>query len=236
MKSILLAAALALPLMAGAGARAESVTDGSTLHISAAGETRLAPDRATISLGVETTAAEAGEAVSANAQRMTRVLSALKSAGIAPADMRTSTLSLNPQYAYEQGQSPRLTGYQASNQLTVTVTDLSKLGGVVDAVTKAGATNVGQIEFGVSDRQSAEDAARRAAVKALQAKAALYAEATGYRIGRLIRLDEGGFRDGGPRPVPMVAMASPKSAPTPVQAGEISATVEISAVYELARP
>ena len=92
-----------------------------TLSLSASGEAKVTPDMATIILGVDTTAPTAGQAMSVNDQHMTRVIAALKAAGIEARDLRTSSLSLSPQTVYEQDRAPRLTGYQASNQVTVTV-------------------------------------------------------------------------------------------------------------------
>ena len=132
-------------------------------------------------------------------------MAALKKAGIAAKDIQTSGLNLSPQYVYEQNQPPRLTGYQASNQVTVTVHDLTKLGAAVDATVNAGANQVNGISFGLNDPTAAENAAREDAVKALQAKADLYAKATGYRIGRLVSLSEGGGYTPQP-PMPMMAM------------------------------
>ncbi len=123
---------------------------------------------------------------------MTKVVAALKKAGIADRDIQTSSLNVSPQYVYEQNQPPKLNGYQASNQVTIQVRDLTKLGQTVDATVGAGATNVGGISFGLQNLQAAEDAARLDAVKALQAKADLYARATGYKIVRMVTLGEGG--------------------------------------------
>jgi uncharacterized protein YggE len=206
-----------------------------TLNLSAYGETRVAPDMATISLGVTTDAAQANAAMTANARQMSQVVAALKRGGIAERDVQTAQLSLEPQYAYEQNQPPRLTGYRASNQVTVTVRDLGKLGAAVDAVVGAGANQVGAINFGLADPTAAENAARGLAVKALAAKADLYAQATGYRVLRLVSLSEGGSSVP-PAPVPMVAMAARfDKAATPVSPGEMQVRIDVSAVYELAR-
>ncbi|TXI86857.1 MAG: DUF541 domain-containing protein, partial [Cupriavidus sp.] len=168
----------ALLMGASAPAMAQASTEAAfkatTFSLSAYGETRVAPDMATINLGVQTDAPTAAEALKANGTRMNQVMAALKKAGIAERDIQTSNLNLNAQYAYEQNQPPKLTGYQASNQVTVTVRDLSKLGAAVDATVNAGANTVNGISFGLVNPQAAEDAARLEAVKALQAKAELY--------------------------------------------------------------
>ncbi|MGI9170173.1 MAG: SIMPL domain-containing protein [Caulobacteraceae bacterium] len=234
-----LAAAIAALSLAPLGALAQAPADpafaATTLNLSAYGEARIAPDMATITLGVETASPTAAGAMRANAERMTRVVASLKGAGVAGRDLQTANLSLSPQYVYEQNRPARLTGYQASNQLAVTVRDLSRLGAVADAVIAAGATNIGSIAFGLANPVSAENTARIAAVKALDDKAALYAQAAGYRINRLVNLTEGGgYAPAPPRPMPMMAMRA-ESAPTPVETGELNVRVDITGVFELAK-
>jgi len=226
--------------MAAAPAMAQSAPDAAfratTFSLAAFGETRIAPDMATISLGVQTENATAAEALKANSARMTQVIAALRKAGIAERDIQTSGLNLNAQYAYEQNLPPRLTGYQASNQVTVTVRDLARLGQAVDATVSAGANTIGGISFGLQNPQAAEDAARLEAVKALQAKADLYAKATGYKVVRLVNLGEGGGYSPAPQPMAVYAMAKREMADsTPVAAGELKVRIDVSATYEMAR-
>lgn len=230
----LLAAVAALP------AHAQSAPDAAfratTFNLSAFGETKVVPDLATISLGVTTDAPTAAQALTGNATQMNKVIAALKKAGIEDRDVQTSGLNVNPQYIYEQNQPPKLNGYQASNQVTIRVRDLSKLGQTVDATVSAGATNVGGISFGLQNPDAAEDAARQDAVKALQAKAELYARATGYRIVRLVSLNEGGGYQPMPQPMPMYAMAKREmSDSSPIAAGELKVRIDVTATYEVAK-
>ena len=161
---------------------------------------------------------------------------ALKKAGIAAKDIQTSGLNLNAQYVYEQNQPPKLTGYQAANQVTVTVHDLKRLGAAVDATVNAGANQVNGISFGLENPTVAEDAARQEAVKAMQAKAELYAKATGYRVSRLVSLSEGGGYSAAP-PVPMASFAKRDMAVSGsrVEPGELNVRIDISGLYEVAR-
>ena len=240
MKSLpTLGVALALSLAATLGATAAQSADAAfattTLSLSAYGEAHIPPDMASLDLGVETTRGSAGAAMRDNAAQMGKVIEALKGAGLQGRDLRTANLSLAPQYVYEPNQPARLSGYQASNQVQVTVRDLSKLGAVADAVVTAGATNVGQISFGLDNPLAAENTARLAAVKALQDKAALYAQATGYHIVRLVTLSEGAAYTPGPRPMVMMAAQARAAAPTPVEAGESILRVDITGVFELAK-
>jgi len=242
MKSLMRAAALSLVLCAAAAPAAlaqsapgEAAFRTTTLNVSAYGETRVAPDMATINLGVTTDGATAREAMQANATRMNQVMAALRKGGFGAKDIQTSQLSIEPQYVYEQNQPPKLTGYRASNQVLLTVRDLAKLGAAVDASVEAGANQMSGISFGLSDPTAAENAARERAVTALAAKADLYAKATGHRVLRLVTLSEGGGYSP-PPPMPMVAMAARyEKSDTSVSPGETRVRVDVSAVYELAK-
>jgi uncharacterized protein YggE len=242
MKTLLRAAGLACALLASTAvvARAQSASDtgqmfdATTLSLSAYGETKVVPDEATITLGVQTTAPVAAQAIAENADRMTAVTAALHRAGVADKDIQTSNLSLNAQYVYAANEPAKLTGYQASNDVTIVVEDLSRLGPAVDAVTAAGANQINGISFGLKDSSAAEDQARLAAVKALRAKAELYAGATGYRVSRLVSLSEGGGIEPGPV-VPMMMKARMAAAPTPVAAGELTVRIDVNGLYELAK-
>ena len=195
----------------------------------------VVPDMATITLGVATDAPTAAAAQARDAQRMAMVIDALHRAALAGRDLQTSSLSLSPQYVYAEGQPPKLTGYRASNGVTVRVRDLSRLATVVDAVAQAGADEVSGVAFALQDPQGAEDAARRDAVRKLQAQAQLYAGATGLRLQRLVTLAEtGGYSPQPPRPMMAMSMRA-KEVSTPVEAGELDVRVQVRATYELAR-
>ena len=246
MKILLHAAALGLALSVAAAApvalaqvapsAADTMFKATTFNLSASGETRVAPDIASINLGVMTEGKTAADALAANATRMTAVVASLKKAAVAEKDIQTSNLSVNPQYRYVENQAPVLIGYQVSNQVTVAVRDLKKLGAAVDATVNAGANQVNGISFGLADPSAAENAAREAAVRALSAKADLYAQATGYRVLRLVTLSEGGGHSPQP-PMPMAAMAMRSEAKdsSPVSGGELNIRIDISAIYELTR-
>lgn len=237
--AVLLAAAGPLSAAHGQAAAptpAESLFRATTLNLSAYGESKLSPDMATISLGVATEAGTAARALSENAGRMAQVIAALKAQGVLAKDVRTAGLNLNAQYAYDQGKAPRLTGYQAADQVTVTVHDLAKVGAIADATVGAGANQVNGISFGLTDPTAAANAAREAAVRALSAKAELYARATGYRIARLVSLSEGGgVDDMRPQQLKVMSMARNQAPSTSVEPGELTVRVDVSGLYELAR-
>jgi uncharacterized protein len=241
MRSSLVAVA-GLSLLATA-ALAQTADDAefraTTLSLSATGEVRAAPDLAQISVGVENQGANAAEAVARNRREMAAVVAALHAQGVADPDIQTENLSLQPQYTFQSGQPRQLTGYQATNEVSVRLHDLSRVGQVVDALVAAGANQINSIDFEISDRTPVEDAARQAALKALAAKAALYAQASGYHIARLVRLQEGSAPTIQPlrRMIPgeVIVTGSRLGAPTPVAAGELTVSETVSAEYELTR-
>ena len=208
---------------------------GTTLSLSATGEVSATPDMATISFGVVTSAKTAADAMKANNVRMNAVMAALKAAGIAVKDIRTSSLNLNPQYVYNNNQPPQLTGYEARNQVTVRVNDLSQTGAVIDATVKAGVNQIDQVGFGLKNDDAVLDQARQQAVATLQQRAQLYATAAGLKVKRILAIEEGSPMVVRP-PMPMMAkrvMGVVADESTPVSGGELQESVTVSATFEL---
>ena len=215
-----LAAAAALPLSAAAQVTPGApVTEGTLLDVVAEGEATRVPDIATIRAGVVTQAPNAAAALSANAEQMKRVLAALKSAGVAERDVQTATISLNPQYRYAENQPPVITGYQASNNVSVKFRDIARSGAILDALVRQGANQIDGPNLSIDQIEAAQDEARTDAVKRARARADLYARALGMQVDRLVSLSEA-LDGGGPGPVPvMMARAEAKDS-TQVVPGE----------------
>jgi uncharacterized protein YggE len=205
--------------------------EGALLHVAAESQVRAAPDLATITLGVQTDAATAQAALAENAKRMQAVFAALKKAGVADKDVQTSNLSIAPQYAYAEREPPKLTGYQASNQVSVIVRDLKRLGATVDAVVGSGSNQVNGVTFGLADPDRALDQARKDAVAKARARAELYAQAAGLKVARIVAISEGGDAAIPPMPMPMAKMAMAEA--TPTAPGELALSVTVNVAFEL---
>lgn len=221
----------------GAPLTIQAVTERPSLNLSAYGEVKTAPDMATINFAVVTEATTAAEAMSQNATRMNQVMAALRRAGIEARDVQTSGLNLSAQYDYVQNEPPRLRGYQASNQVTVIINDLTRVGTTADAVVSAGVNQINGIGFGLKDPSAAENQARQIAVRNLQAKAALYAQALGTPLGGIRSLSEGGGYTPRP-PMPMYAARAEMAmdaGSTPVAVGELTVRIDITGIYDLNR-
>ncbi|MEE4349268.1 MAG: SIMPL domain-containing protein [Pacificimonas sp.] len=212
------------------------VSEGATLlTISAAGEVRAAPDIATISAGVVSRAKTAQAAMQDNRQRMDRVVNALRDAGIERRDIQTRQLRLNPDYRYRENEPPVISGYQAQNQVSVTVRELGTMGSVLDALVAVGANQFNGPSFSVEDSSAAQDEARADALRTAMQRANLYAGAAGLSVARIISITEGGGMN--PRP-PQIMVTATRSemaadAVTPVEAGELTLGAMVTVQFEL---
>lgn len=229
-------AAVATPQIAAAQqqpAPQAAPSQGTFLSVNADGTSEAAPDMAVVSLGVTTEGATAQAALQENARRMTALNAALRRAGIAERDIQTSNISVNPQYNYQEGQAPRITGYQANNTVTARVRNLANLGRVIDAVVAAGGNTVNGVSFAHQNPDAQLDVARRDAIAEARRRAELYANALGMRVVRVVAVQEGGGWSP-PIPMPMAAQMDRAGAfNTPVSPGEIETRVNVSVTFEL---
>lgn len=216
------------------GLDGRAMFQATTVSLSAAGEVPVRPDMATLSIGVVAQAPAAQAAMEQNRGRMNATLQALRAHGVADKDLQTGGINLNPQYTYQANQPPRLDGYQASDTVTARLYDLARVGEAIDAAVAAGSNTINGVSFGLKNPRAAEDAARVQAAQALQARAALYAQAMGLRVLRLVNLSESAGQSFAPQPR-MKAMALAAEAPTPVEPGELTVRVELNALFELVR-
>ncbi|MBD9368575.1 SIMPL domain-containing protein [Xanthomonas sp. XNM01] len=235
LSSLLAVLAMAAPGAVAAQAQpAPLPADATLLQVSADAQASRAPDIATISAGVVTQAADGNGAMRQNAELMNKVLAAIKAAGVADKDVQTSGIHLNPQYRYAENQAPAVTGYQATNTVTIKLRDVAKMGKVLDALVASGANQINGPSFGIDNPEPLYDQARIEALKRAQARAETYAKALGLRVRRIVSIGEGG----GTMPVPMPRMAVVRAEAmdsTPVAAGESSVSVQLDVVFELGR-
>jgi uncharacterized protein YggE len=237
MKNILMAALLGAATLPSA-AIAQQVTinqtiAGTRLDINATGEVTRVPDLATISAGVVTRSANASSAMQQAAARMARVREALRRAGIADRDIQTSNVSLSPDYVYAKDQPPRISGYSASNQVTVRFRDIANTGKILDALVEQGANQISGPNLSIEHPEAALDEARTRAVAAARARAELYARALGMRIVRIVSVSEsGGYAPPPPMP-PRVMAARAERDQTQIDPGEQKLQVGVAMTFEL---
>jgi len=237
MRLFLIAFALALAAFSPALALETRLIDINTdrwVEVSGEGSVSAAPDFARVTLGVTTTAKDAREAMAANAKSANALVALIKSERVSAADIQTSDVSISPMFSNQppaQASAPTIIGYSVSNNVTVTVRDISGLGALLDKAVAAGANAIYGIGYGENDPSALLDKARPLAVADARRKAEIYAAAGGAKIGRLMELSE----EPGARPVAFAARnyAPGAAAPTPIEAGQDKLTVTIMARFEL---
>lgn len=223
-----LAAAIIAATLSGAPARAQTEPPA---VISVTGEARIsaAPDLVQIEGGVTSEAKTAREASDGNNAAMGKVLLALKGVGIEEKDYQTSRLSLQPQTSLSKsGGPPVITGYRASNRVTIRLRDVTKVANVIDTLVGAGANDIGGISFMVSQASKLLDEARDQAIADARRKAEIYAKAAGVTLGAPLAISEGGA----PAPIAFRRMtAAPESAP--IAPGEEMLQVSVSVSWAI---
>lgn len=225
MKSLAIVGAVLAVLVAGA-TRAGGALSAAPQHsivVAGQGTVSARPDRAQLSFGVSSDAKSASAALRANAAEMTKVIAALKSQGIAAADLRTDLVSLSPRYS-QNGET--VVGYTATNSVTATVRNLAKIGAIIDAAVDAGANQVSGPNLVRSSAASLYRAALRGAIADARGKARTIAAASGLHIRRITDVSES---SAAPSPTPLAAKAS-ADASTPVETGStlVEATVTVT--------
>jgi len=199
---------------------------GHTIVVAGEGAVDDTPDQAAVTLGVETIRQTAQDAQNANSAVMTEIIRQITAVGIPADQMRTSGVELTPQRRPGPGNG-QITGYSASNRITVTVNDLRLTGRVIDAGVGAGANEVAGVSFGLRDSKADQTRALRLAVQNAKDTAAVLAQAAGVGPLRLVRLEVLGEAT----PTPRIALAAAQTAETPVLPGMVSVTASVRAVY-----
>lgn len=225
---IVLAAAATILALSSAAAQ----TPPPAITVTGDASISVPPDIAQIDSGVTTEAKTAREAGEANNKAMGIVLLALKNAGIAEKDFQTSRLSLSPQSS-AAGRNPnapfQIVGYRASNRVTVTIRDITKVADTIDVLVGAGANEISGISFMVSKASKLLDDARVEAIEDARRKAEIYARAANVSLGAALSISE----ETAPGPMPYRKMAAGMAASTPVAQGEETLRVSVTVAYEI---
>jgi len=225
MKSLAVVGSVLAALVAGAtgAVGAPSAAPQHSIVVAGQGSIAARPDRAQLSFGVSSDAKTASAALRTNAAEMTKVITALKSQGIAAADLRTDLVSLSSRYS-QNGET--VVGYTATNSISATVRNLAKIGAIIDAAVDAGANQVSGPNLVRASAAALYRAALRAAIADARGKARTIAAASGLHIRRITDVAES---SAAPSPTPLTAKAS-ADASTPVETGStlVEATVTVT--------
>jgi uncharacterized protein YggE len=204
------------------------------LTVSGQGEVRAVPDQAQLSAGVVTEGKTAAAALAANSRAMNAVFAAIRKLGVPEKSIQTSNFEITPQYTSDRNDNTdaqRIVGYQASNQVTVILDDVSKVGPTLDALVASGANQASSIDFSIRDDKPLLAKAREAAVADAIARAQIYAKAAGVALGPILSIQESGTE------APMLPMMrvrfAGKESSTPVAAGEQDVSANVTITWEI---
>lgn len=226
------AAATPAPTMtaaaSAASAPAPAARDTGVIRVSGTADVEVPSDRARLRFAMETEAKSAAEAADANAAQMSAVLDAVRAAVGDDGTIGTSGYGLSPIYSRpEPGGMQSITAYRAQNHVEVTLTDVDRVGAVLDAAVRAGANRVAELSFFASDPGPARLEAIREATATARAEAEVLAAALGGTLGQALEVN---VSSSGGMPMYRMRAAEMAMADTPVEAGAqtVSVTVNIS--------
>jgi len=227
-------AVLIAGLAASAGARATEAPEPRLVTVSGRGEVRAAPDRATVTLGIQTRAATL-EPARADANRVVAALLAVaRELRIADADVHTTRLSVSPEYDYGDGKrARRLAGYVVQRQLVVELRDIDRLGELLEKGLGAGANLASEPLLDSSRRAELEREALARAVADARANAAVIARALDSSVGAAHSATQGAAEGPAPMPMQRLAMAGTTAAADSYQPGELTLSATVTARFEL---
>ncbi len=232
------APAVALCVIAAPAAAAEVQiqASGPVVELNVSESVKAKPDMATVGAGVTVMAPTAVEAMRQNAQAMSAVVERIKSLGIPAEDIQTTRINLYAQYDYDQAERRQVfRGYQASNQVSVILREVSETGKVLDALVAAGATDINGPSFSLEDDTAVKAQARKTAMERAREQAMEYAQLAGYPSLRLLEVSES-ISSRAPQPMAMRTVAvEEKAADTQVEPGLVSTGVTVTVKYEMTR-
>lgn len=190
------------------------------------------PDQVQMEIGVVTQATQADAAASQNAEKVTRVLAAIRKELGSTASIKTVNYSLNPNYTYpREGGEPTINGYIAMNTVRVTTGEMEKIGRVIDVATATGANNIQSLMYTIKDEAPVRAEALRQATRKARSEAEVIAGAVGMKVVRIISVEEGGARV-----IPMMrqnSMMKDGAAPTNLEPGNVEVYALITLTVEV---
>ena len=204
------------------------------LMVTGRAQTMADPDQAVVMVGAVEQGATAAEAQSKVNVIVQKLITAVQALGVDKKSIQTSRLTLMPLYAEPRpGQPPTVRGYQASNQVSVRLTDFALIGKVLDASVASGANEIQGVNFGLRDDLAARTAALKQAVAEARAKADAIADSLGMKVVSVFDVNESeGYM---PQPMFMGGEAMMgKAADTRVEPGQLTVTGMVTIRFVIA--
>lgn len=197
------------------------------------GTAKAKPDVAIITVGAVAQAPTAAEAQSAVAQRVDAILKRAKDLGITDKDTRNAEYNIQPQYTSGRDQAPRITGYQATQQISLTYRKVDDAGKALDALVQGDAGNTISIRLTLDDPKKAQADARQQAIEDARSKAEAMAKTAGVTLGKVIAITDlsASVPSSGDRSA--FAQPAPAFAPSQIPTGDLDVVVRVQVQFEI---
>lgn len=237
-----LLALTSLCFLVAAPVYADTISLAHTITVDGSATIYVDPDHASIDFGVDTQAPTVGDALKQNNAKMNSVLDALRATGLTRTDIQTTQFSITPQHplvkgsTYQQYDYTVVSGYEVTNKITVTVSDMAKVGTIIDAAANAGANSSNSVVFEIKNREELLDKARAEAMRNAKHKAEMMANAVGAQVGPLITVGNTSVRSMEYEAASMAAPPPPPPPPAPgasILPGQLSVSANVTAVFAL---
>lgn len=217
---------------------ANRVNNQDRFSVTGSGTVYAKADIANIEVGLKTEAKKtAALATTENTNKMNEIITEVRALGVEEKDIKTSNYNLSPVYNYTNDRGQELIGYEVTQNLTLKIRDLSKIGDVIAKTTEKGANQIGNINFTIDDEFELKNQARELAIQKAQEKAVLIATQSGMKLGEVKSVYENA------EPVTPITLSYSNvrkeaafdggiSAPT-IQSGQNEIRVEVTLIYEV---
>lgn len=227
--SFVLAGGIVLGTLGPASVAAQDAAPaGSTITVTGTGSVTMAPDAASITIGVNVFASTLKRARASADDTMEAVIAAVKAQGIADKDIQTTDYSVGVNQAYDNyGVPGEITGYTVSTHVTVIARDLTSLGTLLDKAVSAGANSIWGVSFFVADQTAAAKQARELAVQDAKEQAAQIAAAAGGTVGSILAISTSSGVPG----YPYYGGQGAGGGGTPIQFGTTTVTASVTITF-----
>lgn len=177
-----------------------------SFSVTAEGKMVAVPDVANITFSVITQNGDLAALQKENTEKVNKAIDFVKSKGVDAKDIKTQNYNIEPRYQYYSCNPwiggavspipcppPVITGYSVTQTVSVKVRDFKILGSVLSGVVEQGANSVSAPYFTVDDPTELQNQARKEAIEKAKVRAKEIADAGGFRLGKLLSIDEGGY-------------------------------------------
>ncbi|BBZ47040.1 SIMPL domain-containing protein [Mycobacterium parmense] len=224
------AAGLAVATVAGCGSE-EDTASPRQVTVVGSGQVQGVPDTLTADVAVEFTAPDVTTAMNRTNDRQQAVINALLGAGVDRKDIRTTEVTLQPQYGNPgPNETPAITGYRAANSIEVKIHPPEAASRLLALIVGTGgdATRISSVSYSIADDSQLVKDARARAFDDAKGRADQYAQLSGLRLGKILAISEAPANAAPVLPAPR---AMPSA--VPLEPGQQTVSFSVTAVWEL---